>query len=517
MKKALSLLLCVCMLLPVFALCAQAADPVPCPTIYVRGSTKIYRFGEDGSAAAIYDDGDYVVNMLAKAAPLLPAARLTGDYTAYANKVLEVMRPAYDAFRPDLTDGSVPADTRVDWYWTRETVEADSRIQGYFEYWIDERLSPFAQAADLNAFIETVKEVTHHQKVKMYARCLGPVTLFTYLYLYQRPKNYEDVASLAISFSTHNGMSLTDAIYTGSVEIPADGMEKWLAPYVEFNVEGDVSAGVMNAMAALLNGIAKSLGVKLTVKEMNTLYGELKDVLFAPFLREYYALCLENLACVNARFDDMMAYLFPTEAERSTYAYAIGELTRYHETVFPAVNDMIRDIMAQGKPFAVFADYGGQEYPVCEEAMYLGDRQVGTRAMSLGATTARIGETLSADYIAERRAEGLGDYISPDLKIDSSTCEFPDNTYFVSNLNHLWPGAYAGIELDVIQPTVDGSPYVTIPRFSYWDADAGTLVPLAPAPEAEQPTGIAGFFARIRAFFENIFQKIADFFANIGK
>ena len=90
MKKALSLLLCVCMLLPVFALCAQAADPVPCPTIYVRGSTKIYRFGEDGSAAAIYDDGDYVVNMLAKAAPLLPAARLTGDYTAYANKVLHI-------------------------------------------------------------------------------------------------------------------------------------------------------------------------------------------------------------------------------------------------------------------------------------------------------------------------------------------------------------------------------------------------------------------------------------------
>ena len=69
----------------------------------------------------------------------------------------------------------------------------------------------------------------------------------------------------------------------------------------------------------------------------------------------------------------------------------------------------------------------------------------------------------------------------------------------------------------MVQPTEDGSPYLTIPRFSYYDEAAGALVPLSPAPEPEQPAGIAGFIARIRAFFENILQKIADFFANLGR
>lgn len=516
MKKLLCVILCAAMLLPVWGMAFAAAAPEPTRTIYVRGSTKIRKFNEDGTSAEIYDDGDYVAGLLAKAAPLLPAARLTGNYDAYAAKVLEIMRPAYDDFRPDLNTGAVPENTRVDWYWTRETVEAQASEQTYFEYYIDERLSPFVQAEDLNAFVETVKDVTGVKKLVFYARCLGPVTLFTYLYKYQRPKNYEDVAALELSFSTHNGMALTDAVYTGAVQIPKDGMEKWLSPYVAFNVEEDVSAPVLQAMSALLSGISKSLGVKATVKEMNALYGELKDCLFAPFLREYYALCLENMACVNDKFDDMMAYLFPTAAERRTYAYAIGELTRYHETIWPAINGMIRDIIAQGKNFALMADYGGQEYPVNEDAMYLGDRQVGLRSMSLGATVARIGGTLDESYILAQKKKGLGEYISPDLKIDASTCAFPEHTYFVSNLNHLWPGRYSGVELDLVMPTGEnGAPARTLPRFLYYDAAEGTLVPLEsvlPTPDDAPQKGFAGFLAKIRAFFKNLFQKITDLF-----
>ena len=519
--RFLSVLLCLSLLLPCAALSVPAdAAGESYFTIYVRGSTNIYKFHADGTRSAIYDDGDYVVSLLAKAAPLLAAARVTGDYTAYADKVLEIMRPAYDDFRPSLTDGSVPEDTHVDWTWSRESVYQAVSSSSYIEYWIDERLSPFAQAADLNEFIETVREISGRPKVLLYARCLGPVTLFTYLYEYQRPKNYEDVVSLMISFSTHNGMSLTDAVYTGSVEIPASGMETWLAPTVTDAIGEDTSAGLLNAVSALLTGIAKSLGVKLTVKELNRLYTELKDVLFRPFLLEYYGLCLENLACVNEKFDQMMDYLFPAEVDRQTYAFAIGELTRYHETVYPAINVMIQELIDQGKPFAIMADYGGQEYPVSEDATYLGDFQVGTRAMSLGATVAKVGGTLDADYVAARQAEGLGEYISPDNKVDASTCAFPEHTYFVSNLNHEWPGKYADIELSVIRTEDDvRGPVRVLERFVYWDEEAQDLVPLETVltPEEEPaPTGIRGFFRRIGDFFRSLIQKARDFFVRLG-
>ncbi len=115
--------LCLTAFLPwargVFGLKAAAETAAePYTLIYIRGSTTIYKFGEDGSKTAVYDDGDYIVSVLTQAMPMLASARVSGDYTAYAQKVLELMRPAYDGFRPSLTDGSVPEDTRVDWYWT---------------------------------------------------------------------------------------------------------------------------------------------------------------------------------------------------------------------------------------------------------------------------------------------------------------------------------------------------------------------------------------------------------------
>jgi hypothetical protein len=82
MHKNLAAVLVFCILLPVFGTAANA-EPAPL-TIYVRGSTTIYRFDENGNSSGIYDDGEYIAGFLAKAAPLLPAARLSGNYDAYA-------------------------------------------------------------------------------------------------------------------------------------------------------------------------------------------------------------------------------------------------------------------------------------------------------------------------------------------------------------------------------------------------------------------------------------------------
>ncbi len=55
---------------------------------------------------------------------------------------------------------------------------------------------------------------------------------------------------------------------------------------------------------------------------------------------------------------------------------------------------------------------------------------------SFGATCSKIGETLPADYIEQRKEEGLGEYISPDMQIDASTCLFPETTWIVKNVHH---------------------------------------------------------------------------------
>lgn len=514
-KRFIAISLCIVILLPLSAMGATAAanDAV---TIFLRGSTDIKKFNEDGTSYEIYDDGEYVSAILAKALPLLPGALITGDYTKYSKAILDVITPAYDAFRPSLIDGSVPENTRPDYYWNKEVVEQMANEVTYFSYHLDDRLSPFVVAEDLHNFIETVKSVTGKSKINLYGRCLGPVAVFTYLYLYERPQNYKNINGLMISFSTHDGMALTDSVFTGDVVISEEAVGSWLS---KLDVSG---TGLGEEVDLLLKEMLGILGagpeIGFLASILNTLYGELKDVLFKPLVKEYYALCIMNLCCINEKFDDMMNYLFSDEGDSEKYAYVIGELTRYHEEVYPEINNMMAEIKNLGKSLIIMADYGGQQYPLNEAAGYLGDHQVGTKEMSLGATTAKVGKTLSDEYIAEREALGFGKYISPDKKIDASTCLFPDNTFFVQNLDHTWPARYAGIELDLLTKysAFDINTNPEIPQFLFFDEANEKLVPLADVElkeDVDYSEGITGFFGvifRLVEFIKNIIIEIIE-------
>ena len=507
-KKTLAVLLSVMMLLSVCGgVLSASAAYADCVTIYVRGSTDINKFNEDGTQQEIYDDGEYVSALIMEAVPMLPGAMITGNYENYANKVLEIMSPAYDAFRPSLVDGSVPANTRPDWYWNEETIRNCSNT--YYEYCMDDRLSPFVVAEDLHNFIEAVKAYTGKSKINLYGRCLGPVAVATYLYLYERPNNYAGINGLMFSFSTHEGMAITNSIFTGNVVVSQQTLDAYLS---NMNLENmGVDKPLADVLIELIAVISGSLGMKMTANVLNDLYIELKDVLFKPLLKEYYALCIMNLACINEKFDDMMSYLFSDEGDAEKYAYIIGELTRYHEEVYPMINTMLDEIRQQNKTMLIVADYGGQQYPLCEESEYLGDFQVGTKAQSLGATTAKLGETLSDAYIAEREAAGYGQYISPDKKVDASTCAFPDNTVFIANLDHSWPAKYAGIEMDWLVNGVQNAYSDLIPaQFMYWDYENEQVVALAAVVENE-PEELS-FFQKLINFFKYLFNLIVNAF-----
>ena len=506
LKKTLAVILVLSVLIPCSAVAlrvkAKDADAV---TIYVRGVTDIYKYNEDGSKEALYDDGEYVDAIIDDAAPLL----LTGKYDAYAEKVLEIVTPAYEAFRPSLEDGSVPANTHPEFVWDADDIDPDAP---YYEYFLDERLSPFVVAEDLHNYIEAVKAETGKTKIYLYARCLGPVAALTYLYVYERPLNYENVAGVMLSFSTHESMSLADAVFTGSVYVSSKALTRWLAS--TDLTEMDVDAGTAQMIQRLLNALNTVQGLSLTSSLLNRLYSNLKYNLFKPLLKEYYALRLMDMACVNEKFDDMIAYLFSDEGDEETYAYALGELRNYHENVYPAINGMLQTIKEQGKNVIIMADYGGQQYPVSKESEYLGDYQVGTKAQSIGATTSKVDETLSKSYIAERKEAGFEAYISPDKKVDASTCLFPDNTFFVANLDHVWSSDYTHAELSMLYTDefdVHSDP--ELPQFLYWDEENAKLVPLSSVQtDQNDENDFLAFLRKIVDFFKRIIQAIVNIF-----
>ncbi|MBQ7638806.1 MAG: hypothetical protein IJS90_07895 [Clostridia bacterium] len=512
-KKIFAVLLAAVLTLCVFggAFTAFAAAP-DYAVIYLRGSTDIYKYNSDGTKYTLYGNGDYLSAVMNNMSLLL-----TGSYDAYAYRVLSIMKPAYDPFRPSLEDGSVPGDTHVENVWSRASI-VRAKKSNCFEYFMDDRLSPFVLADDLHDFINTVKDVTGKSKIFFYARCLGPVLLFTYLYKYERPNDYSDLKGVMLSFSTHEGMAISDAMFTGNVNITSAALDSWMDDQSVISVSGSAGSLIM----FLMDNVVGGLGSGVSASTLNRYYGKLKYNLFKPLLKEYYALRLSYMACVNERFDEMMGYLFSDEGDDVKYSYAISQMRAYHNNVYPVINDMLSEIKEQGKNVIIFADYGGQQYPVSEESEYLGDFRVGTKAQSIGATVSKVNGTLTRSYIESRKSKGLGSYISADAKVDASTCRFPDNTFFVSNVNHTWTDKYKAAELKLIDRAGFDINYdSSIPQFLFWDEDAGKLVPLSDvAPHSDgsddaPSQGSGGFFSRIIAFITGVFARIRDFFVRL--
>ena len=81
----------------------------------------------------------------------------------------------------------------------------------------------------------------------------------------------------------------------------------------------------------------------------------------------------------------------------------------------------------------IIAKYNVPNIPISDASRQLGDFLASTKQLSYGATCADHGAVLTQSYI-----DSLADskYLSPDLKVDASTCLFPDNTWFMKNSLH---------------------------------------------------------------------------------
>ena len=520
-KKVLSFCLVFALLLPFAALPASAATAAP--LVYVYGEQSIFMYKEDGSVTYPKDDPDGIASAaVSELAPLFAKSMLTGDYTEWSERALEMLRPIYADIKP-APDGTLPAGTYTDYIWDHEHIKCASGPLGlFYPYVWDFRTSPMDAADDLKLYIDKVKAATGSDTVALASRCGGSEAMAAYLVKY----GYADVEKAIFFCNNLHGFTRGDLFLSGNVTINAPALER----YIQFkgSLAGmGISDEIYNFLMSLVISMNKTGSMQDIADTVMQVYPKIKDSFIAPFIREFYGIGGGYIGSIDAHYEDYRDYIFPTEALKTEYAAILEKADAYHYEVQNHIDDLIKEMDQNGVPVYFLVNYGEQLMPLGEQASYVGDDDATVTEQSYGATCAKMEETLPASYIRAQEKAGLGKYISPDKQIDASTAMFPDRTFFIKNLRHTYYCYAADYLVQIVANTQD----ITIdtlselPQFLTTDENKSTVTPAQAHNDADidwdafdaetETEGASGFFVNVLSFFAQIFATFRSLFTLI--
>ncbi len=443
MKKLLavfmSLVIFVMIVAPMSAVAGDSCNCDTVPIIYVRGRSPIYLDKDDPDSYEIpVFSKDFIKKAAKELVPIYTKGYLTDDFSEFKTVFTQYMAELYKDYALD-NNGEVTNNSgqKTNEYWrnlpltdmhqpSNDVTTADgaqSELYKYF-YQYDSRIDPCDIADDLHEYIQAVKKVTGHSRVKLLARCLGTVILSAYLAEY----GWEDVDDVVLYNSICFGTEVTDSLFNGELYFDADAVDFFASQ----NLGDSAPFVLLKEIISLSN---KLNGLGMTMDYFNKTGTKVAKYVIPDVMRACYGTAPAFWAMVSAdRFEEARDYIFAGVEDE--YAGLIKKINYYHETVGSKLTSMYKQMEKDGVNVSIVAKYGYQLYPIVYNANQQSDMLVTCEQQAPGTTTAPIGAKLSDEYIAQAKANGTDKYISPDLAVDSSTALFPNTTWYVQNLNH---------------------------------------------------------------------------------
>ncbi len=463
MKKILAFILTILMISsiasPVVAVAASAEEATP--IIYIRGNGEpIYnaqgeripteitevQFGGDDE-----NSKDKIVEAVANILiPFLAEGMLMDKWDNYAQAI-------YDELSPLLAESDLDGDGNAQ-YGTgvsptvlensEKRSHTDRSVNGLFNVYdyafcFDWRLDPYDHVDRLHEYICNIMEATGKSQVSIYSRCLGSQVLSAYLEKYA---HLGHVKNVMYADSLAGGCTVISKGLSGKVEFDSKFMQRYMGQMAHC---GEIGYGIGVEIPELAQDIITTaldlftqVGVADAVIDgIEDLYDRLYKALVPALL---YALGYANkpiywTMVYEEDFDQAIELMFGEEGSeaRTHYAGLIEKITYYREHVNSRLPELLKKWNEEyGIHIGTLSKYGYLNPPLTADYDAVNDALVNLADASFGATTARVGEKLSDDYIAERIAEGKGKYISPDKQVDLSTCLFPDTAWVFKNSHH---------------------------------------------------------------------------------
>lgn len=559
MKKFISVLLVILMLsttLITSAGAASAEKKEKSPIIFIAGSSvdicdaegneiptgfDVLTDDDDGEGMSTDSIIEAVMNILK---PFLLEGLPFDKWENYGKALYDELAPIWDETQLD-GDGNAKYGTGVSAAeiakWDKKAQTVNTGSDGTFktrdyDFRYDWRLSPYDHVDRLHEYIKTILKTTGCDQVCLVGRCLGGSIITAYLDTYGseglvKKVFYDEVMS--------NGSSIINDIFSGQIEFSDKHTQAYLLQASHFGSEG---VGVdLEGMSQLLTDIIKAVldyTTKAGILEsvfggVECLYDRLYHVFIPALLRATGIATWANYWCsvYEEDFDVALDLIFGAEgtATREENAGLVEKIQYIREHMVEAKPELYKKFHEEyGVEIGIMAGYGLANGPIMEHYDETSDAVVGFVDASFGGTAAGLFDTFSDEYIARREAEGLGQYISPDKKVDASTCLFPETTWIIKNKHHDYYASVVYLAEYFTQYTnvTADSNNRNISRFLVFDKSAtGEFVNMTEENMADgwwltdveqKPTFksvFVAFFDMMKLLFEGLKTLLADLFA----
>ena len=354
----------------------------------------------------------------------------------------------------------------------------DHRESHDFGFKYDWRMDPWEIAAQLNAYIKEVKKATGHSKVALLPHSEGGLVCMAYFARY----GYDDIRDFIPQMSAHNGLTMVGELFNKNVELGADVALQFMRGVGESKGgEGAMALMVPGANLLQTTGLAAWLiGLLGLVLEhvQEKVFEEALVPLFVqwPALwgfvpHEYYESAKKELLA-GKEFD-----VLRRAVDNMHYKAGAGY----------KADELIKKAVKAGVRVCIISGYGFTSMPFTPGLDIDADGLIDTARESSGATTAGLWNHSFPEGYKQKINDGHN-HISPDGKIDASTCLLPEQTWFLRGQIH-FSGSFGKLKDEMIysakQFTVHSSK--DFPQFFTYVSD-GVFVPNTPVPAAPRST-----------------------------
>ncbi len=476
-----------------FSAAAEGTGEV-CPTIYVHGfmGTNLIEDKNDPNSKVIWPpDMDGILADVKAIIPDLLKSLLFDQWEKFGTLAMDLVKPY---FEPTYLaeDGTCPNNSGVYFRYPAQNAILN-RDHVDFDY--DWRLDPLVIASDLNDYINYILRSTGAEKVNLTCHSLGGIIVLTYLSEYGKDK----VKGVCFNTTAIYGETYTGDLMRGDIVLSADAVDY----YLRYALEGNEYEVFITELIGMLN---KSGLLDLLALKLNGLIKNQKERVCRELLLPMFGHWLTIWSMVpDQDMEEALDTVFNKLCADKDYTVLRGKIDAYNTEVRAGKTQTLLDLNETSNVY-VLSRYGYSSIPVTSSYNVLSDGTVDTRYTSFGATTSDYDKTLS-----KKQLEGVDPkFVSPDNKVNASTCLFPEQTWFIRSMKHadnpasIWRMMRLLLAQDE-QATVDT--FEDYPRFSVYDAQADTITPDLEVKTLSFAEKLKLFFAQLKQLLSLLFNR----------